>query len=71
MNSRYNKYKKSSKKKNTTEKSQSQLSREQFDELIVIRDRLENEKTIIEKTEEIMDLSEEITKDMIIFRDQI
>ena len=71
MNSRYNKYKKSSKKRNTTEKSQSQLSREQFDELIVIRDRLENEKTIIEKTEEIMDLSEEITKDMIIFRDQI
>lgn len=71
MNSRYNKYKKSSKKKNTSEKSQSQLSREQFNELMIIQERLENEKKIIEKTEEIMDLNEEITNDMIIFRDQM
>ena len=42
-----------------------------MNELIDVRDQLENEKIILEETKEIMDMSEEIMNSMLIFRDQM
>lgn len=74
MDNRYKKRKRNNKKRNnkrSTEQSGNHLSQEQLNELIDVRDQLENEKIILEETREIMDMSEEIMNSMLMFREQM